>query len=54
VYEQSDRMCMVKSIYNNTPASGQVILYIDFCRIWELNRSVDSSKDTNGKSLCGF
>jgi|GEM_PF-3531087 len=30
------------------------ILYIDFCGIWELKRSEDPSKDTNGKSLYGF
>lgn len=29
-------------------------LYIDFCGIWELERSEDPSKDTNSKSLYGF
>lgn len=29
-------------------------LYIDFCGIWELKRSEDPSKDSNGKSLYGF
>ncbi|MFA9466990.1 MAG: hypothetical protein ACERKN_22275 [Velocimicrobium sp.] len=29
-------------------------LYIDFCGIWELKRSEDPSKGTNGKSIYGF